>query len=431
MYLTLEDPRARVKGSRDPLGVQPLWTRFGRHLVGNLTTVTNSVRNFSVLLIGRRLAGLAVEERRASEDDALSIFLRWEQVAGYVRHLVHGVEGDVRGIERVKRRILEAQGTVEIGVGPDETILSDQRTYGLWGLFTVAARISGLLPDGVLDVADSTREFLETEYLPRLGRMLDPLLELVVDGGSLSTDPKDRLVQAVGRVLEPDLTAAERDFYRLWLRDCSGTAPREGVGTQPSPGSQRRLADLMAAELPLDAWLDRTSVTAIAKAAGQEGLGDRLRRALTLEAAIAPLESAFEFLLARRNAPVTSVASRLSDAWGADVPCPSEPELAALQPEIADVVGDELCSAVLRSVACLQRAEYQALVHELVAWNELVMRGRGGGPWVAVQADRLDVRYGGPEMVLPSREEVGHLWRNTYFLDSLREVTRQLLVEGA
>ena len=45
MFLTLEDPRAQVKGSRDPLGVQPLWSGFGRHLVRNLTTVTTSVRS--------------------------------------------------------------------------------------------------------------------------------------------------------------------------------------------------------------------------------------------------------------------------------------------------------------------------------------------------------------------------------------------------
>ena len=37
MFLTLEDPRAKVQGSRDPLGTQPAWYWFGRRLVGNLT----------------------------------------------------------------------------------------------------------------------------------------------------------------------------------------------------------------------------------------------------------------------------------------------------------------------------------------------------------------------------------------------------------
>jgi hypothetical protein len=51
-FLTDLDSRAAVKGSRDPLGLQQIWARFGRHVVGNLNTVSNSVRDFTVLLLG-------------------------------------------------------------------------------------------------------------------------------------------------------------------------------------------------------------------------------------------------------------------------------------------------------------------------------------------------------------------------------------------
>ena len=44
MFLTLEDPNAKIKGSRDPLGAQPIWASFGRHVVTNLTMQTNSAR---------------------------------------------------------------------------------------------------------------------------------------------------------------------------------------------------------------------------------------------------------------------------------------------------------------------------------------------------------------------------------------------------
>lgn len=51
-FLADLDPRAAVKGSRDPVGIQPIWTRLGRHVTGNLTTVSNSGRDFSTLLLG-------------------------------------------------------------------------------------------------------------------------------------------------------------------------------------------------------------------------------------------------------------------------------------------------------------------------------------------------------------------------------------------
>jgi len=47
-FLTDIDPQAAIKGSRDPLGIQPIWTRLGRHVVGNLTTVSSSVRDFGL-----------------------------------------------------------------------------------------------------------------------------------------------------------------------------------------------------------------------------------------------------------------------------------------------------------------------------------------------------------------------------------------------
>jgi hypothetical protein len=51
-FLTQLDSRAAIKGLRGPVGVQTIWTRLGRQVVGNLTTVSNSVRDFTVLLLG-------------------------------------------------------------------------------------------------------------------------------------------------------------------------------------------------------------------------------------------------------------------------------------------------------------------------------------------------------------------------------------------
>ena len=78
---------------------------------------------------------------------ALDAFLRFEQVGAYVRHVAHGVEGDIRGIERVRSRIEEHRGLVPIRADPDGFILGDQRVNGLWGLFSVSARASRLIAD--------------------------------------------------------------------------------------------------------------------------------------------------------------------------------------------------------------------------------------------------------------------------------------------
>ena len=107
MFFTLEDPNARIQGSRDPLGVQPIWAAFGRQVVTNLSTVSTSVRGFTTLLLARFLTEKMMDKGMAGEEDALPIFLRMEQIAAYARHVGHGVDGDIRGIERVKRSVEE------------------------------------------------------------------------------------------------------------------------------------------------------------------------------------------------------------------------------------------------------------------------------------------------------------------------------------
>ena len=93
-FLTLEDPNAKIKGSRDPLGVQPIWAAFGRHVVTNLTTQSSSVRGFTTLLLGRYFAAELVDRGMATREDALDIFLRMEQLSAYVRYVAHGALGE-------------------------------------------------------------------------------------------------------------------------------------------------------------------------------------------------------------------------------------------------------------------------------------------------------------------------------------------------
>ena len=118
-FLTLEDPNAKIKGSRDPLGVQPIWAAFGRHVVTNLTTQSSSVRGFTTLLLGRYFAAELVDRGMTSREDALDVFLRMEQLSAYVRHVAHGVEGEIRGIERVRKTVDETRGRVPIHAGDD------------------------------------------------------------------------------------------------------------------------------------------------------------------------------------------------------------------------------------------------------------------------------------------------------------------------
>lgn len=137
----------------------------------------------------------------------------------WFHYVAHGVEGEVRGIERVRKTVDESRGRVPIHADRRGWILSDQKVYGLWGLYSVPARTSGLIPEGALDVTEDTRAFLKRNYIDRLDGAARPLLRLLAKCGTLDTRGKDRLFSALADMLTPAFNKDEVDFYGRRLRD--------------------------------------------------------------------------------------------------------------------------------------------------------------------------------------------------------------------
>jgi hypothetical protein len=144
-FLSLLDDRAKPKGSRDPLGFELVWTHFGRRVVGNLTTITSSLENFAVALLGFYWAN-ELAENVAPEDNQKVVreyFLKYEQIAGYLRY--YGKSKDIMGVTRISNRISNDKQKLPIGMAADEQILSDQTGYGLWGFYSNALKDTNLV----------------------------------------------------------------------------------------------------------------------------------------------------------------------------------------------------------------------------------------------------------------------------------------------
>ena len=422
-FLTLEDPNAKIKGSRDPLGVQPIWSAFGRHVVTNLTTVSTSVRGFTTLLLGRYFAADLVDRGMATREDALDVFLRMEQICAYAQYLGHDVDDDIRGIERVKRFVDEQHGRVDIQADRRGMILSDQKTYGLWGLYSVSARRSGLIPEGPLDLVPEAREFVERHYVSHLNGAARPLHRLLATGGTLNTRGRDVVFTAVVQMMSSELTPEEVAFYAHFLRD--GLAVEDG-----EPGRQQRLRELLQEVVDLGLPTGRAEVLHLsrrARARFDEGLATRLERIAHLEAFLAPSDALFQHLLAQDGQEPERVADRIARHWGGQVPNLDRGAFQDLRDEIRSIVGPAMAHQMDRCHVALHEGDFTEAISALLDWNQIVMNDRGGAPWLRYGAQgRLDVRYRGNEELLPAKSDLQELWSNTYFIDALKNVTKQL-----
>jgi len=87
---------------------------------------------------------------------------------------------------------------------------------------------------------------------------------------------------------------------------------------------------------------------------------------------------------------------------------------------------DELMPTLGETEQALASGDFATALSLLVRWNEAVMRRRNAGPWIEVDEGRLKINYPGEEPVLPARDELGRLWRNSYFIPSLQRIALQL-----
>jgi hypothetical protein len=160
-----------------------------------------------------------------------------------------------------------------------------------------------------------------------------------------------------------------------------------------------------------------------------EGLSRALERIVHLEALLAPAAALFDFVLTQGGQRPADVAIKLDDRWGGAVPNLNPDAFAEILPEIRDASRPETARAVARCHETLRAGAYEDAITAVLDWNAQVSQDRKSAPWVQIgEGGRLDVRYRGTEQLLPDGDALQTLWKNSYFIDSLKSVIRQLQV---
>jgi hypothetical protein len=435
-FLTQLDSRAAIKGSRDPLGVQMIWTRLGRHVVANLTTVSNSVRDFTVLLLGYYFAARIADEGGAAGD--LASFLKWEQFAGYARASVNKERG-FRGTERVAQRLQEGE-RVRLSVDASAQILGNQKIYGLWGLYTVPGKASGLLEGDPTRLTVAARDVVERSLLPAMELAGPKTVQGVVDrlrGNEYALDlrgARDAVVlTGVARVLGK-LREPERQLYREHLLH---GGPGDRDPTRGTQGRQRLFAELLADTWSSPDWtLTPRTLRAIAARAARrrepaaQPLAHHLERIAAAELVLAPAVALFEHVLGCDGQSLSAIAAGVRRHWGK---APSRTidvaSVEALEPELR-LWGDDAGTGRrwVQIATSLHDTQYEETLRLLLEQNAAVMKARSAAaPWADVRQEKLHVRFRDEQAThLPDADALPNYWRHAYFVESLRGVAFSL-----
>lgn len=430
-FLTAVDTeRLNIRGSRDPLGLVPIWGHFGRKVVGNLTTASNSARGFTTLLLGLHFAERVAAGASDRESARLAAFLKFEQLAGYAR-VVRNEDESIRGITQIKRRLDENPRSVTIGSSQDLQILSNQKTYGLWGLFIMPAIASGLVISKDLTLTPAAREFIETEHLPMFfsnGRDQGMLIEKMLARERFDVEPEKRdksVFDVLGKVLSPMFKQRERDFYHAHL--ILGGDEASKTTWQP------QFAVLLEDELKDETEFDHVGLLRLIKVTKEHGPNDlhlHLLKIRDLEALLVAMGNLFGFLQQRDNGSVKAITGELEQTWGNGLRHIDDEAIADLQLELAGIFGNSNAAQRLALLAkALRHGRFEEGLDLILAHNKFVMNTRNDSQaWMQRIGDRLEVRYrDSTERKLVDPKALATTWRSTFYIDPLKTVSDQIM----
>ena len=125
-FLTEQDPNYRIKGSRDPLGFQPIWQSLGRTVIKYLSTVSGNIKDFQILAYAWYFYG------DRDPKGFLPFFYKFEQVYGFARG--EYIKNDAfNGIDFVRKNL--NKDMFSFSNRGQDTLLSNQKSYGIFGKY--------------------------------------------------------------------------------------------------------------------------------------------------------------------------------------------------------------------------------------------------------------------------------------------------------
>ena len=408
-FLSLLDERAKPKGSRDPLGFELVWSYFGRKVIGNLTTITSSMDNFAVALLGFYWANQLVPMDKEESDRHKSVreaFLCYEQLTGYVRYF--GGATDIMGITRVKKRIHDDSLKITLGQSSEQQILSNQASYGLWGLYSSAARDTGLV-EGNNRIVTSLGQAITQVILQQLGSVADELFSLLTD-----TKPLDRgQLEHVAKIF---MDAVHHEDVQKPLLEAlmSGSDP-EGVQNElwqitretfsqkvERPENIEEFIQLVLAERP------------------SERLVQFMRDITDTERLLVAVNNIFHYCRRKDGENLADVLKILDGRY-------DYLHLPETLPEDSFPRRDQLLSIL----AAFRSNELPRVITEILQLNKEVMQHRSGAPWVEVEpGNTLRVKVKSEKAELKSQQDIEQRWDYDYFLGSFLNIAKQHIGMG-
>ncbi len=354
-YFTKEDPDYSIKGSRDPLAFQVLWQHQGRKLIPFLSTVSNDLHDFQILCLAYYFYG------KEPDNAFVRFFLRFEQLMAYVR--IQEFDGiGFNGVDRVRKKFRDKPNRISISNTSDDEILSNQRSYGIWGKYNRPFQ----------DIKFTSKVDFIDVYNEKINSLSEvdairKILNKIIANNQIKLDVAD--LDCLKSLLK--FTKKEKRFYKDVILNVEEANPYQNKLYEYI--SNTSLPD----KLDLYPFLESFSNSL---GDGDEVLKGILKDIEFTEKILCSLNRVFRYL---QTKPIWERHEIIEDGYISN--CKNQFEYIFLS-------GTEECKIKNHFNQSMNKDNW-SLVKDLAIRNKEVTEWRGGAPWISIINDLLEVHH--------------------------------------
>ncbi len=391
-FLSELDEGLSRTSSRDPLGLEVLWTAFGRRLIPHLSTVSLGATNFAVLLVLLDAAQRYGDQRRDGGLGFADLMVAVDSLQVYAVLEAPTARTTSRLLGRQRAARIADAGTRLIG--PGHEILANQINLGLYGRYIKPLESMELIDGQARLLVDAAALVDSLPGVDGVRHSIDAFLRLL-DRGEPVPFAQFTGGAALRELREPTTLAHFGELLRARMRI--------------DEASDHRVRRIYEALAPYPAASPQVAQVVFATLADDPAVQD----ARDLEWALCRLETVFETVFCVNTLPDLAAFPGITDVVA---------DLERAGELLAELGGrKELSAAGVARIEALRDAagggSAEEVARRLVRYHEGIMVDRRRSPWVDItDGGRLVVVHAGSETTAAEPR-----WRRSYYLSSLAE----------
>lgn len=415
-YFTSLDPDlTRSSGGRDPLGMQSIWSAFGRRIVPNLATPVTQISGIKAVLLIHWLAETHLRDFLDGQDRKFRDFFRLME--GLIEYCLWDLS------KKNESHIYFCFGTLALNTEPFAITRSDGRTVanGLYQYYRGTCRRANLLGKD-WSVPDTVSLVLEKIWNEKVSKSLKKCLVEALSSSEIQFIPAK--VFNNEKEIKKKLVALfnNEQLNNLLKQSILGSTPQKKLSKECCA----MLLEQQTTDEPSEGWIKSRIEELFSNSEKKDSPTHSLLMDLVnvkiCEPFLLVLQNCFDYMLASPGENLSKIAEKLAPFQKNILP------IAKKFLSLETILVTSRMHEFIKLALAASNENIAGFLNALLEYHKIIMNERGRLPMVIEEGGRLVVSGSATVGKVEIEEQLRTAipWRHDYYIRTAGEIYRQL-----